>query len=63
VDAATAVLSLHHGKIPPSINTRKTIDATPLNVSPEAREARIDVAVSSAYSLGGQNAALVFQRI
>jgi 3-oxoacyl-(acyl-carrier-protein) synthase len=34
-----------------------------LNVSPEAREARIDVAVSSAYSLGGQNAALVFQRI
>lgn len=63
VDAATAVLSLHQGKIPPSINTRKPIDGIRLNVTAEAREARIDIALSSVYSLGGQNAALVFRRI
>ena len=29
----------------------------------EARETRVEVAVSSVYSLGGQNAALVFKRL
>ncbi|MGE5612220.1 MAG: beta-ketoacyl-[acyl-carrier-protein] synthase family protein, partial [Bacillota bacterium] len=63
VDAATAVLALHHGIIPPARNTCKPIDGVKLNVAPEARNAKVDVAVSSVYSLGGQNAALVFKRI
>lgn len=63
VDAAAAVLSLHHGKIPAAINTRKGIDGLHLNVASEAREAKIGVAVSSVYSLGGQNAALVFKKV
>jgi 3-oxoacyl-[acyl-carrier-protein] synthase II len=62
VEAGTAVLALHAGKIPPSVNTIKPVDSTRLNVSPETREAKIDVSVSSVYSLGGQNAALVFKR-
>src|SRR3954451_1820767 len=62
VDAAAAVLALHHHKIPAALNTRKPIDGVKLNVRPEARDAKIDVAVSSVYSLGGQNAALVFKR-
>lgn len=62
VDAAAAVLSLHSGMIPPTPNTRKPAGGTSLNVSPTAREQRVDVAVSSVYSLGGQNAALVFRR-
>ncbi len=63
VDAAAAVLSLYHGKIPAAVNTKKPIDGLKLNVRPEVREARVDVAVSSVYSLGGQNAALVFRRV
>lgn len=62
VDAATAVLALHEGKIPPARNTRSIVDGQSLNVAPEAREAKMDVTVSSVYSLGGQNAALVFKR-
>jgi 3-oxoacyl-[acyl-carrier-protein] synthase II len=61
VDAATAVLAVHHGVIPPATNTRRVIDGQNLNVSPETREMKVDVAVSSVYSLGGQNAALVFK--
>jgi 3-oxoacyl-[acyl-carrier-protein] synthase II len=63
VDAAAAVLAIHHGKIPPAINTRQIIDGIDLNVSPTARNQPVDVAVSSVYSLGGQNAALVFRRV
>jgi len=63
VEAATAVLALHHGKIPPAINTRKPLGGVKLNVSPQTRDAKIDVAVSSVYSLGGQNAALVFRKV
>ena len=62
VDAAAAVLSLHHGKIPGAVNTRNVIDGQTLNLKPEARDAKLNVTVSSVYSLGGQNAALVFKR-
>jgi 3-oxoacyl-[acyl-carrier-protein] synthase II len=62
VDVAAAILSLHHDRIPPAVNTRKPIDAD-LNVRPETREAKVDVCVSSVYSLGGQNAALVFRKL
>ena len=60
-EAAAALLAVADGKIPPAINTRKPLDGRKLNVSPEARDARVNVAVSSVYSLGGQNAALVFR--
>ncbi len=63
VDAAAAALSLHAGKIPPAINTNKTIDGEKLNVSRESRDARVEISISSVYSLGGQNAALVFKKI
>jgi len=63
VDAAAAVLALHHGRIPAAINSRKIIDGQKLNVRPEVREANVNFAVSSVYSLGGQNAALVFKRV
>jgi 3-oxoacyl-[acyl-carrier-protein] synthase II len=62
VDAAAAVLALHHGKIPPAVNTRKPLDGVKLNVRPEARDAKLNVSVSTVYSLGGQNAALVFRK-
>jgi 3-oxoacyl-[acyl-carrier-protein] synthase II len=63
VDAAAAVLALHHDKIPAALNTRKVIDGQKLNVKPEPRDATVNVSVSSVYSLGGQNAALVFRKV
>jgi 3-oxoacyl-(acyl-carrier-protein) synthase len=63
VEPVAAVLAVHEGKIPPAINTRKTLDGRKLNVAAEARDAKLNVVVSSVYSLGGQNAALVFKKI
>jgi 3-oxoacyl-[acyl-carrier-protein] synthase II len=63
VDAAAAVLALHHGVIPPAVNTHKPIDGAKLNVSPKARESKIGAVVTSVFSLGGQNAALVFKKV
>ncbi len=63
VDAVATILSLHSGKIPPAINTRRFTDHGKLNVSPIARDASINTAVSSVYSFGGQNAALVFRKV
>lgn len=63
VEAAVAAMALREEKIPPSVNTKKPIDGMKLDVSSEARDAKIDVSVSSVYSLGGQNAALVFKRL
>ena len=60
VDAATAALAVHHGKLPPAINTAKP--ARKLNVAATAREANLTTTISTVYSLGGQNAALVFRK-
>ena len=63
IDAATAVLSIAHGKIPPAINTARPIDDMTFNTSPTSRDQPVKLAVSSTYSLGGQNAALVFKQV
>jgi 3-oxoacyl-[acyl-carrier-protein] synthase II len=63
IDAAAAVLSLRHQTIPPAVNTKRVVDGVSLSVSDQPRSAKIDVALSSVYSLGGQNAALVFKRL
>ncbi len=63
VEAVAAVLAVHDGKIPPAINTHRALDGRKLNVSPETRDAGVNIAVTSVYSLGGQNAALVFRRV
>jgi 3-oxoacyl-[acyl-carrier-protein] synthase II len=63
VDAATAVLSLHNQTVPPAINTKNILDNQRLNVAAEPRGLQLDTAISSVYSLGGQNAALVFKKV
>jgi 3-oxoacyl-[acyl-carrier-protein] synthase II len=62
-EAAAALLALHDGKIPPAINTRKLPQGRKLNVAAKTRDQKINVALSSVYSIGGQNAALVFRQI
>ena len=61
VDAAVAALAVRHNRVPPAVNTPDPIAG--LNVSPTVRDQRVNVAVSSVYSLGGQNAALVFRKV
>jgi 3-oxoacyl-[acyl-carrier-protein] synthase II len=63
VDAAAALLSVSTGKVPGAINTNELIDGVKLNIKREVRELPVNVAVSSVYSLGGQNAALVFRKV
>jgi 3-oxoacyl-[acyl-carrier-protein] synthase II len=63
VEVGTAVLAIAEQKIPPSINTKRPMDGMKLNVSGQVRDTKIDVCVSSVYSLGGQNAALVFRKV
>ena len=61
VDAAVAALAVRHDRVPPAVNTDTPV--VDLNVSPTTRDQRVNVAVSSVYSLGGQNAALVFKKV
>jgi 3-oxoacyl-(acyl-carrier-protein) synthase len=63
VEIGTAVLAVAEQKIPPSVNMKKPAEGARLNVSGQVRDGKIDVCVSSVYSLGGQNAALVFKRV
>jgi len=62
VDAATAALAVYHNTIPPAVNTKRPIEGVSLNVAAGPRDANVNVAVTTVYSLGGQNAALVFRK-
>ncbi len=64
IDFASMVLAMHHGTVPPSINTTPQDPACPLRFETAGpRDARIDWAVSAGYSMsGGQRAALVVSR-
>ena len=59
-DAATAALALRHGTLPPTPNA--PVDP-PLGSSREARAVDAGIALATVYSLGGQNAALVFRQV
>ncbi len=62
IDLAAATLAVHHGIVPPAINTTSPIDSS-LNVSREARETKPTLALSPIFGLGGQNAAIALRRI
>jgi 3-oxoacyl-[acyl-carrier-protein] synthase II len=62
-DAAIAAMSVAHQVAPPAKGTSSAKLASSLNVSKDARAAKIGVAISTAFSIGGQNAALVFKQI
>ena len=63
VEVAAAALAVAHGKIPAAVNLNKPRDGYTLNAAPAARDADIKFCISSVYSLGGQNAALVFKKL
>jgi 3-oxoacyl-[acyl-carrier-protein] synthase II len=62
-ETAAALFAIRDGKIPPAPNTRKVRNGRKLNVAPQTREQKVNVSVSSVYSIGGQNAALVFKAV
>jgi 3-oxoacyl-[acyl-carrier-protein] synthase II len=63
VEAVFTALTLEHQRIPPTINYRVPDPAIPLDVVPnEARDARIERAISNSFGFGGQNISLVLTR-
>jgi 3-oxoacyl-[acyl-carrier-protein] synthase II len=64
IEAMMCVLAIHHGVLPPTINYRKPDPACDLDYVPnEAREARVDVALSNAMGLGGHNGCVLVGRV
>ena len=63
VEAIAALLALHWGAIPPTINYRTPDPECDLDVVPnEARRAEPGVALSNSFGLGGQNACIALRR-
>ncbi len=64
IEAIATVQALHSGVLPPTRNYLDPDPACDLDYVPnEAREKRVDVAISQNFAFGGQNAAVVFRRL
>ena len=62
IEAVYAVLAIHHGVMPPTINYETPDPLCDLDFVPnEARKARVKVAMSNSFGFGGTNASLVFK--
>jgi 3-oxoacyl-[acyl-carrier-protein] synthase II len=63
IEAAATVLSIHHGILPPTINLETPDPECDLDYIPsEARESRVEAAISNSFGFGGQNCVLCFGR-
>ncbi|HEU5439972.1 MAG TPA: beta-ketoacyl-ACP synthase II [Ktedonobacterales bacterium] len=63
IEAAFTALALHHGVLPPTINYEEPDPDLDLDYVPnEAREAKLDYALSNSMGFGGHNAVLVMKR-
>lgn len=63
VEAAIAVLTCHHGVVPPTINYETPDPDCDLDYVPnEARRAEVRAAMSTSVGLGGHNSAIIFSR-
>jgi 3-oxoacyl-[acyl-carrier-protein] synthase II len=64
VEAILSALAIHHGVLPPTINYSNPDPECDLDYVPnEAREARVDVALSNAMGLGGHNGCVLVGRV
>lgn len=64
IEAIAAIKALEEGVIPPTINYDEKDPACDLDYCPnEARERRVDLAVSNSFAFGGLNAVVVFGRV
>ena len=63
VEAVAMALTLSTGTLPPTINQEKADPVCDLDYVPNAaRDKRVNVAISTSFGFGGQNAALVMRR-
>ncbi|MFB9069335.1 beta-ketoacyl-ACP synthase II [Pseudofulvimonas gallinarii] len=64
IEAIFAILALHRGVIPPTINLENPDPAVAgLDLVPNtAREAQVDIALSNSFGFGGTNGTVVFRR-
>jgi 3-oxoacyl-[acyl-carrier-protein] synthase II len=64
IEAMMCVLAIHEGVIPPTINYRHPDPECDLDYVPnEAREARVEIALSNAMGLGGHNGCVLVGRV
>ncbi|HZS25069.1 MAG TPA: beta-ketoacyl-ACP synthase II [Gaiellaceae bacterium] len=64
IEAMMCVLAIHDGVLPPTMNYREPDPDCDLDYVPnEAREARVDVALSNAMGLGGHNGCVLVGRV
>ena len=64
LEAAALALTLHDGVLPPTINQTQPDPDCDLDYVPNsARDLPVRTAVSTSFGFGGQNAALVMQRV
>src|SRR5438105_8518094 len=64
IEAMMCVLAISEGQLPPTINYEHPDPECDLDYVPnEAREARVDVALSNAMGLGGHNACVLVGRV
>src|ERR687888_1786206 len=64
IEGMICVLAIHEGVLPPTINYRNPDPDCDLDYVPnDAREARVDVALSNAMGLGGHNGCVLFGRV
>lgn len=64
VEAATSILALNHGLLPPTINQETPDPECDLDYVPNAaRPADLQIAMSNSFGFGGVNAVLIFQRV
>ncbi len=63
IELLAAIMTIQRGVIPPTANYRKPDPECDLDYVPnQAREAKVDVAVSNSFAFGGLNAVLVVRR-
>jgi len=64
IEAATTVLAVYHGILPPTINFENKDPECDLDVVPnKARNVQINSAISNSFGFGGQNGVLVFSKV
>jgi 3-oxoacyl-[acyl-carrier-protein] synthase II len=63
VEAVFTLLTMQHGRLPPTINYTVPDPSIPLDVVPNtARDAQVRYAISNSFGFGGQNVSLVLAR-
>ncbi len=63
IEAIISVLTIHYGKIPPTINLENPDEECDLDYVPnKARDMDVNVAMSNSFGFGGTNASIIFRK-